>query len=59
MNIKKIVLIVASILVVVSAAIFLRGQKKSVENLPVAKEYIKSVDVVRVKKEKISQKKSS
>ena len=57
MNIKKIVLIGISILVVVSAAIFLRSQKKSVDNLPVAKEYLRSVDVVRVKKEKISQKK--
>ncbi len=54
---KKIILIIIAFLVVVSAALFLKKQKESVANLPIAKEYLKSVDIVVAKDENISQKK--
>lgn len=53
---KKIILIIAAILVVVFAAKFLIKQKDDVANLPTAKKYAKSVDIVMPKEEQISQK---
>ncbi len=53
---KKVILIVVAVLVVVSAALFLKKEKESVAHLPVAKEYLKSVDIVMAKEESISQK---
>jgi RND family efflux transporter MFP subunit len=54
---KKIILIAVAVLVVVSAALFLKKQKENVANLPTAKEYLKSVDVVTPKEEYLSEKK--
>ena len=54
---KKVILIVVAVLVVVSAALFLKKEKESVAHLPVAKEYLKSVDIVMAEEESISQKK--
>ena len=54
---KKVILILMAILVAVSAALFLKKQKESVSDLPVAKEYLKSVDIVMAKEEYLSQKK--
>jgi len=54
---KKVILIVITVLVVVSAALFLKKQKESVSNLPIAKEYLKGVDIVMAKEEYLSQKK--
>ncbi len=53
---KKIILLIVAIVVVVFAARFLLKQKEDVANLPVAKEYTKSVDIVMPKYEYISQK---
>ncbi len=53
---KKVILIVITVLVVVSAALFLKKQRESVANLPVAKEYLKSVAIVMPREEYISQK---
>jgi len=54
---KKIILIIVAVLVVVSAALFLKKERKVVADLPVAKEYLKSIDIVMPKEEMISQKK--
>ncbi len=54
---KKVILILIAVLVAVSAALFLKKQKESVSDLAVAKEYLKSVDIVMAKEEYLSQKK--
>ena len=53
---KKIILVIVAILIVVFAAKFLMKQKEDVENLPTAKKYAKSVDIVMPKEGQVSQK---
>ncbi len=54
--IKKIIFIIITLIIIVWAALYLKKQKEQVDNLPVAKEYLKSVDIVLTKEEQISQK---